>query len=122
MTQIPRSDMYVTNLLKWGDFAQHHLHTFVLSTIFPPFNQYFHKVVQPIRRENDQSRKYSWTLWVQSKDKLSADTKVGTASENFPEQFRMFGLAKSQRRSIRRDKSRLCRRRPFNLGNSQRII
>ena len=84
------------------------MHAFVFFTLFPPFDQYFHKLVQPIRRENDQSRKNGRTLWVQSKDKLSADTKVGTASENSPEQFGIFCLAESQRRSIRRDKSRLC--------------
>ena len=83
------------------------MHAFVLFTIFPPFGHYLHKLAQPIRRENDQSRKDSRTLWVQSKDKLSADTKVGTASENSPEQFGIFGLAESQCRAIRRDKSRL---------------
>ena len=99
--------MYITNLLKWGNVAQYHMHAFVLFTIFVPFSQYFHKLVQPIRRENDQSRKDGGTLRVQSKDKLSADAKVATASENSPEQFRIFGLAKSQRRAIGRDKSRL---------------
>ena len=76
-------------------------------TIFVPFSQYFHKLVQPIRRENDQSRKDGRALRVQSKDKLSADPKVGTASENSPEQFGIFCLAESQCRAIRRDKSRL---------------
>ena len=85
--------MYITNLLKWGNFAQNHMHAFVLFTILPPFNQYFHKLVQPIRRKNDQSRKNGRTLRVQSKNKFSADAKVGTASENSPEQFGIFGLA-----------------------------
>ena len=102
--------MYITNLLKWGNVTQHYLQAFVLFTIFVPFDQYFRELVQPIRRENDHSRKDGATLRVQSKDKLSADPKVGTASENSPEQFGIFCLAESQCLAIRRDKSRLNRR------------
>ena len=47
-------------------------------------------------------------LRVQSQNKLGADTKIRTASAYAPEQFCIFGIAESQRRPIRRDKSRLC--------------
>ena len=83
------------------------MHPFVFLTVFPPFGEYRHKFAQHFRWEYDQSRKDGAALRVRFKNKLCADAKVATASADAPEQLGVLGLAESERRSIRRDNSRL---------------
>ena len=83
------------------------MHPFVFLSIFEPFGEHRHKFTENFRWEYDQSRKDGAALRVRSKNKLCADAKVATASADAPEQLGVFGFAEGQRRSIRRDDSRL---------------